>query len=122
MQREATKQAQQRLEKVCKRLERPTVEALDRCTDDLADTITYLSSLQRERPTAPDEREKLAAEIGEIRQGIARATILLEAAGRFYSGWARLAALGTDGDVAPSNYSSSGKVVPIHPGTVVMDG
>ncbi len=50
---------------------------------------------------------QLVAEVRSIEREVLRAQALLEAAGQFYAGWARLAAAGSD--TAAANYTASGK-------------
>ena len=123
---EQIRRARQHVEKICGLLERPEDGALERCETDLTKLIGCLEQLESARGGVPNpntaEGWAFAAEVLKLRRGVSKAQVLLDAAGRFYAGWARLVALRTEED-PPGGYSSSGaEVVPIDRGTVVMHG
>jgi hypothetical protein len=119
-------QAQRRIAKICRRLERPEPESLDRCGPDLEKLIGDLRQLESERGrfagSDPAEDRAFAGEVRKLRQEVSKAMVLVEAAGKFYAGWAGLVALRTEEDQAGGYTSSGANVTPIDRGTVVMHG
>ena len=97
------------MEKVCERLERPSIQRLDMSATDIEAAVACLEHLEDrllggDRPAGWTQ---LVAEVRSIEREVQRAQALLEAAGQFYTGWARMAAAGSD--TATANYTPSGK-------------
>ncbi|MBZ5608623.1 MAG: hypothetical protein LAP38_10210 [Acidobacteriia bacterium] len=118
-------QARRRLEKVCERLARPSIQRLDSSAADVQAAVECLEQLEG-RLLAGDRPAgwpQLVAEVRSIEREVQRAQALLEAAGQFYAGWAKLA--GAGGDTGVANYTSSGKpggLCPINRGELVLHG
>jgi len=123
---EQVRQAQRHVEKICRRLEKPELSALEQCEADVSRLIKCLQAIEAERGGTPSletaEGRKFAVEILLLRRGVSRAQVLLDAAGRFCAGWAHLVALRTEPDPAGGYTSSGAAVIPIDQGTVVTHG
>jgi len=122
---ERAKQARRSLEIVCQKLQRPTVESLDKCAQDLNAALRCLEGLEgslRSAGSTPVRSLALAAEMSAIRREIARASTLLAAAGRFFGGWARLMACGEEGAANYTSRGAPGPVLAVDHGKVVLHG
>ena len=122
---EKAREARRRVEKVSKRLMRPSVEALNTSAIDLTRAVESLGCLEREltsrRRTEADHRA-LTFEIAGIRRELERAYELVAHAGQFYAGWAALVSSGAEPETV--HYTCSGRThaVPRDTGKVVMHG
>jgi hypothetical protein len=107
------KQARRSLEKVRLKLLSPTVQAMDSSTSDLGVAVECLKTLEvgftSGRRLTGEWRRLLELEMAGLRQELIEVNGLLQGAGRFYQGWARLVATGDDG---PANYGMAGKPLP----------
>jgi hypothetical protein len=105
-------------------LQRPTLDALSQSAEEMSSAIRALEHVeQRARSATPAAAQKLTMEVEAIRCEVAKAQALLENAGKFLEGWARL--LGADQKPAAPNYTARGAapaVVPIDASRVVMHG
>jgi len=120
-------QARRSLEKVRIKLLRPTVEALDSSAGDLMAAVDSLQRLELDlasggRHSAGSERP-LELEISTMRRELQNVTALLESAGMFHEGWARLAS--TVIEDAAAGYTAGGKSrqpIPINSARLVVHG
>lgn len=64
------------------------------------------------RRLTPEWRRLLELEMTGLRQELREVNALLQGAGKFYQGWARLVSTGDD---APANYGVEGKPIPTAP-------
>ena len=124
---ERVTQARRSLERVRIKLLRPTVETLDSSARDLmaaADSLRRLESGLASRGWRGDGSERLLElEISAMQRELKNVTRLLESAGKFHEGWARLASTVIEDTTA--NYSAGGKSrppVPINSGRLVVHG
>jgi ferric-dicitrate binding protein FerR (iron transport regulator) len=123
---EEARRARKILEKTCERLLRPGTKALDSSATDLTMAVECLERLEqawKSRGRQTEGRQELAAEMERVRREIRKASALLEAANKFYAGWARLIAFGSD--EAQTNYTAAGKpseVVAIDRSRMVLHG
>jgi hypothetical protein len=123
---EKAREAQRRMQKVCDRLLRPGVEAFDACAADLGGALECLGSLEMQlRSSASDRsgRQTLAFEIARLGCTVRNAQALLEAAGRFHAGLARL--IDTSPEETGTAYTAGGKSRPpisIDRGRVAIHG
>ena len=117
------RQARRNLEKVCGRLERPSIERLNASAADIQTAVECLRHLEGELLAGPRTSSwaQLVAEVRSIEREVRRARALMDAAGQFYAGWARLAA---HVDTAAANYTSEGKLGPslVHASEVTLRG
>jgi hypothetical protein len=120
-------QARQSLEKVRKKLVRPTVEALDSSAGDLMTAVDSLRLLELDLASRGGRGERserpLELEISTMRSELETVTRLLENAGKFHEGWARLAS--TVNEDTATNYTAGGKSrppIPINSARLVVHG
>jgi hypothetical protein len=106
---ERARQARRSIERVCERLTAGSVQRLDSSAADVETAIRCLKHLEDRLLAAdrPPGWPQLVAEVRSIEREVVRAQQLLDAAGQFYAGWAKLAAAA--GDNGPGNYTASGK-------------
>ena len=122
---EQARQARRILEKVCTRLLRPTVEALDCGAVDLSIAAQCLQRLetslaQGERRAAV--RQALELEIAHVRRELRCVQALVAGAGKFQAGWGRLMAAADEGT---GNYTAAGDAAAMtsaESGRVVLHG
>lgn len=123
---EEAREARRRVQKVCDRLLRPSVEAFDASAAELEGAIECLLRLESALASWPGGRagrQAVAAEIKELHREVGKACALTEAAGNFCAGWARL--INANPEDAMTSYASSGKsstVISIGRGRVALDG
>lgn len=110
------KQARRSLEKVRLKLLSPTIQAMDSSTSDLGVAVECLKTLEvgfaSGRRLTPEWRRLLEQEMMGLRRELIEVNALLQGAGKFYQGWARLVATGDD---APANYGTAGQPIPPMP-------
>jgi len=111
------KQARRSLDKVRLKLLSPTIQAMDSSTSDPGVAVECLKTLEARlasgQPLTPQVRRLLEFEMGRLRQELREVSALLDGVGKFYQGWARLVAAGTDD--APAHYSVQGMPIPPPP-------
>jgi hypothetical protein len=119
------REARRSLEKVCGRLLHPTIGAVASSAAEVTSAVACLQDLERRVRASQrrgEEYRGLATEMEALRRQARQAEALLEAAGQFYAGWARLITLD---DSATANYTAGGRpglaVVGNH-GGVALDG
>ena len=123
---ERVMQARRSLEKVRIKLLRPTVEALDSSAGDLLAAVDSLQRLELDlasRGRRAGSERPLELEISAMRRELLNVTALLESAGKFHEGWARLAS--TVIDDTPANYTAGGNCrqpIPINSSRLVVHG
>jgi hypothetical protein len=123
---EQAREARRRLQKVCDRLLQPGVKAFDACTEDLAGAITCLERLETTLASTPGGRtgrQAIASEIVGLSREVSKARALLETAGKFYAGWARL--IDASSEQTAISYTCTGKsrsAICIDRGRVALDG
>jgi hypothetical protein len=100
---------------------------MDSSGSDLGVAVECLKTLEvgfaSGQLVAPQWRRQLDQEMGGLRLELREVNALLEGAGKFYQGWARLVATGVDD--APAHYSVQGMPiapVPVRAGKVVAIG
>ena len=107
------KQARRSLEKVRLKLLTPSIQALDGSTSELGLAVECLKTLEvgfaAGRRLTPEWRRLLEVEMMGLRRELTEVNALLQGAGKFFQGWARLVATADD---APANYGIAGKPVP----------
>lgn len=111
------KQARRSLEKVRLKLLSPTIQAMDSSASDLGMAVDCLKTLEvgfaSGQRLAPEWRRLLELEMTGLRRELREVNALLEGAGKFYQGWARLVATGVDD--APAHYGVAGRPIPTAP-------
>ena len=117
------KQARRIVEKVRGRLMHPTIQAMDRGAAELSAAAECLANLESALRRSGRELHwpGVEAELARLRLEMRNVQQLVEGAGRFYVGWARLIAP----DQAPANYAANGRVeqpAPVAAGEVVLHG
>jgi excinuclease UvrABC nuclease subunit len=123
---EQAREARRRLQKVCDRLLHPGVKAFDASAEDLNGAIACLERLETALASnsgGRTGRQAIAAEIVGLSREVSKARALLETAGKFYAGWARLIDASPEETVI--DYTSSGRsraAISIDRGRVAMDG
>lgn len=95
-------QARHQVEHVRRRLLRPSPAALDRCLADIESAIACMRDLESQIQSGGQYPELVRAELACLQRELNRVSTLMETAGRFYQGWARL--ISSDED-APANYT-----------------
>jgi hypothetical protein len=106
------------LQKFRSKLVRPSVGALESGSADLMVAVECLSQLEpilasRGRRSA-SLQQSLGLEVASLRRELQQVNALMDGAGKFYEGWARL--LSSASDDATANYTANGK-----PGTPVFN-
>lgn len=121
------RQARRSLDKVRLKLVAPTIQAMDSSTSDLGVAVECLKTLEvgfaSGQLVATQWRRILEQEMGGLRRELGEVNTLLEGAGKFYRGWARLVTTGIED--APAHYSVQGipiPAAPLHSGKVVAIG
>ena len=108
------KQARRSLEKVRLKLLSPTRQAMDGSASELGVAVECLQKLEANfcsgQRLAPPGRRLLEFEMAGLRRELREVSTLLESAGKFYEGWARLVSTGIDD--APAHYTVQGKAIP----------
>ena len=120
-------QVRRSLERVRIKLLRPTVETLDSSASDLMSAVDSLRRLELDLASggwrgASSERP-LELEISAMRRELQNVTRLLESAGKFHEGWARLASTVIEDNAA--SYGAGGKSrppIPINSTRLVVHG
>ena len=117
-------QARRSLEKVRRKLLRPTVKSLEGSASDLMAAVESLRQLEfnmtsRDRG-GPGSERALAVEISSMRRELENVTVLFESAGKFHLGWARLASSIVDDDANYSANGKSGQPIPIDSAKLVL--
>ena len=112
------KTARGSLQKFRSKLLRPSVGALESGSADLMVAVECLSQLEpilasRGRRSASFQ-QSFGLEVANLRRELQQVNALMEGAGKFYEGWARL--LSSAPDDATANYTANGK-----PGTPVFN-
>jgi hypothetical protein len=108
---EKIKTARGSLQKFRSKLLRPSVAALDSGSSDLMVAVECLTQLEpllasRGRHSASLE-QSLGLEVAGLRRELQQVNALMDGAGKFYEGWARL--LSSASDDATANYTANGK-------------
>lgn len=111
------KEARRSLEKVRLKLLSPSLQAMDSSASELGVAVDCLKTLEvgfiSGRRLTPEWRRLLEQEMMGLRCELREVNALLQGAGKFYQGWARLVATGDD---AQANYGVAGKPIPaVHP-------
>ena len=124
---ESVKQVRRSLERVRMKLLRPTVETLDSSAWDLMAAVDSLrrleSDLAKHGWRGAGSEHALGVEVSAMRRDLQDVTWLLESAGKFHEGWARLASTVIEGTAA--NYGAEGKFrspLPINSARLVVHG
>ena len=108
------KQARRSLEKVRLQLLSPTRQAMDGSASELGVAVDCLQKLEANfcsgQRLAPPGRRLLEFEMAGLRRELREVSTLLESAGKFYEGWARLVSTGIDD--APAHYTAQGMAIP----------
>ena len=109
------KQARRSLEKVRLKLLSPTIQAMDGSASELGVAVECLQKLEAnfcsgQRLALPGRR-LLEFEMAGLRRELREVSTLLESAGKFYEGWARLVSTGIDD--APAHYTIQGMPIPL---------
>ncbi len=117
------KEARRIVQKVRDRLMHPTIDAMDRGAAELGAAVDCLASLETAlRFSGRDRRwPGVEAELARLRREMQSVQELVEGAGKFYAGWARLIAP----DQAAANYAADGRaaqLVAVPAGEVVLHG
>jgi hypothetical protein len=111
------KQARRSLEKVRLKLLSPTLQAMDSSASELGLAVDCLKTLEvgfiSGRRLTPEWRRLLELEMMGLRRELREVNALLQGAGKFYQGWARLVATGVED--APVHYGVAGKPIPPRP-------
>ena len=121
---ERVRQARCILERMRGRLLRPTLDALDSSARDLNLAVECLKQLDVSLKSPIWQglaRRKIEAEVVTLRRAVRTVEELLQNAGKFYAGLARLMAP----DDAPANYTAAGTSagsMPTTAGSVVLEG
>jgi len=105
---EQVKKARASLQKFRMKLLRPSVATLESGAADLAVAIEYLEPASRIK-RSPVLAQSLRLEVAGLRRELEQVNALLEGAGNFYQGWARLLGLGSEDEAA--NYRANGQPV-----------
>jgi hypothetical protein len=120
-------QARRSLEKVRTKLLHPTVETLDSSAWDLMTAVDSLRMLELDLASrgwrGESSERPLELEISAMGNELKTVTGLLESAGKFHEGWARLAS--TVIEDAATNYTAGGKShrpIPINSAKLVVHG
>lgn len=105
---ERIRQARQSLERVREKLLNPSAEALEAGAAEVALAVSLLQAMD---PAASEMnqlgvKQAIRSELAGLRKGLRAVNELLQAAGRFYAGWAQLI---SGIDAGASNYASDGK-------------
>jgi len=108
------KQARRSLEKVRQKLLSPSIQAMDGSASELGVAVECLKQLEASfcsgQRLAPPGRRLLELEMAGLRRELGEVSTLLQNAGKFYVGWARLVSTGIDD--APAHYSVQGMPIP----------
>ena len=108
---EKLKQARSSLEKVRQKLLQPTLQSLESGAADVARAVECLQRVESGLKSGGRNRvgaeRAMRAEIEGLHRDLRRVNALLEGAGKFYQGWARLMSGGAE-DTA-MNYTAEGK-------------
>jgi hypothetical protein len=107
---EQVRQARASLQKVRMKLLRPSVVSMESSADDLVVALEYLKRLEpmlgsRHRSGVGAE-QALRLEIAGLRRELQQVNELMNGAGKFYEGWARLM---STADECTANYTGEGK-------------
>ena len=104
---ERIRQARESLERVREKLLSPSAEALEAGALEVARAVDLLQGIaESDEDGKLGVRQALRAELSGLRRELGTVNELLQAAGRFYAGWAQLI---SGVDSGPSNYTSDGK-------------
>jgi len=108
---EQVKKARASLQKFRLKLLRPSVATLESGAADLAVAIEYLERIEPASriKRSPVLAQSLRLEVAGLRRELEQVNALLEGAGNFYQGWARLLGLGSEDEAA--NYRANGQPV-----------
>jgi hypothetical protein len=87
---EWVRQAQSSVKEAERLLLSPNVHSMEECAPRLESAIECVRALESSLRGRKKPNRELAAALGALRAEIARANALLERAGAFYAGWARL--------------------------------
>jgi hypothetical protein len=120
-------QARRSLGKVRTKLLRPTVETLDSSAWDLMAAVDSLRRLELNLASrgwrGTGSERPLELELSAMRRDLQGVTELLESAGKFHEGWARLASTAMEDTAA--DYTAGGKSrppIPINSTRLVVHG
>jgi hypothetical protein len=105
------RQARALLERMHRRLARPSLEAIDACAADLNVAVETLRQLDTSAESPIWQgltRQVIEAEVVALRRSLGSVEELLRSAGKFYGGLARLLAP----DEAAANYTAAGAQLP----------
>ena len=104
------KTARGRLQEFRLKLLTPSVGALESGSADLmvaVECLTQLEPVLASRPRSASVDRALHAEVAGLRRELQQVNALMDGAGKFYEGWARL--LSSASDDATVNYTANGK-------------
>ena len=108
---EQIRQARASLQKFRLRLLRPSIAALESGSAELVVALDCMKRLELALASggtgAKALDQALKSEISGLRRDLQQVNALLEAAGKFYEGWARL--LSSASDDSAANYTAAGK-------------
>lgn len=117
------REARRIVEKVRGRMMHPTIQAMDRGAAELSSAAKCLANLESALRLSGRERKwpGIGAELARLRLEMRNFQQLVEGAGKFYAGWARLIAP----DQAVANYAANGRAeqpAPVASGKAVLHG
>jgi hypothetical protein len=107
---EKIKTARGRLQEFRLKLLTPSVGALESGSADLmvaVECLTQLEPVLASRPRSVSVDRALHVEVAGLRRELEQVNALMDGAGKFYEGWARL--LSSASDEATANYTANGK-------------
>ena len=121
---EKVMQARRSLEKVRRKLLRPTVKSLDSSASDLMTAVDSLRLLESDLTSrdgfGAGSARALELEISAMRRELQNVTVLFESAGKFHQGWARLVSSMVDDTVNYGADGKSGPPIPIDSARLVL--
>lgn len=123
---EAIRKARGILGKLQGKLLNPSIEAFDSGASELMTAIASLQSLESGLAAGNERRSNLqsalAPELHALRLDLQHARALVEGAGKFYQGWARLVLSQAEEESAVYNASGKPGARPVSAGKVVLHG
>lgn len=124
---ETIRGARRHLDKLRQKLLRPTPRILDTGTADIAAAVKCLQTLESYLKSHQGPRlgmeQLLGSELKGLRRDLQQTVALLDSAGKFYQGWARLVSNHSDEEEVA--YNAAGKTGPRSPaaaGKLVLHG
>ena len=124
---ETIRKARRSLDKLRFKLVRPTIEALTSGESDIAAAVECLQALESKLASgerrSPGIEQVMAPEIRGLRRDLQQTKALLDGAGNFYQGWARLLMNQGEGDTTAYNAAGiAGSRGPVAVSKVVLHG